>query len=235
MPTNIRQKLLNIQMELKAHKSQFNKFGNYNYRSCEDILEAVKPLCKKHNLLLMITDEMVVHGERFYVKSTAIICEVEGEIDQKGIACVAFARESLEKKGMDSSQITGSTSSYARKYALNGLFCIDDTRDADTQDNTAKPEKADSSKEHKKEMTEFFSGAITTTIGEVNFKEDISKKGKKYKLYHILGENEIIYNTLDKNLAEKAKEAMGAGLSVLITVKDDKWKNNIETLEIINE
>lgn len=117
-----------IQKELKAPKGQRNSFGNYNYRSCEDILEAVKPLLG--TAILTLPDEIVMIGDRFYVKSTAILTD-------KGVSvsCTAFARESLEKKGMDTAQITGAASSYARKYALNGLFCIDDTKDADTADN----------------------------------------------------------------------------------------------------
>ena len=118
-----------IQKELKAPKGQKNTFGNYNYRSCEDILEAVKPLLGDSTLTL--TDDVVMLGDRFYVKATATLRNGDATVEVS-----AFARESLEKKGMDSAQITGSTSSYARKYALNGLFCIDDTKDADTQDNT---------------------------------------------------------------------------------------------------
>lgn len=120
-----------IQKELKAPKGQVNKFGNYNYRSCEDILEAVKPLLGK--AVLVISDDIVQVGDRFYVKATARLSD-GGE----SVEAVAFARESFDKKGMDSAQITGATSSYARKYALNGLFCIDDTKDADAKENTEK-------------------------------------------------------------------------------------------------
>ena len=117
-----------IQQELKAPKNQRNNFGNYNYRSCEDILEAVKPLLKKHKLGLFIKDEIVNIGERYYVKANAIIYDE----DNKLLADIsAYAREEETKKGMDASQITGAASSYARKYALNGLFAIDDTKDAD--------------------------------------------------------------------------------------------------------
>lgn len=131
---NIYEKLLKIQTELKAPKSQRNTFGGYDYRSCEDILEAVKPLCKAHNVVLNISDEIVMVGERYYVRATATLIDLD---DQKGNAIatienVAYAREEENKKGMDASQVTGATSSYARKYALNGLFCIDDTKDADT-------------------------------------------------------------------------------------------------------
>lgn len=124
------EKLINIQNELKAPKMQFNKFGNYNYRNCEDILEALKPLLKKHELTLFITDEVVMIGNRFYVKATAKVTDKE----EISISVSAFARESEEKKGMDASQITGAASSYARKYALNGLFLIDDNKDNDYQE-----------------------------------------------------------------------------------------------------
>lgn len=127
----IHQKLIAIQTELKAPKSQFNKFGGYNYRNCEDILESVKPLCAKHDVVPLLSDEIVMIGERYYVKGIAKITDGKDEI-----VTTAFARESVDKKGMDESQITGSASSYARKYALNGLFCIDDTKDADFMDNS---------------------------------------------------------------------------------------------------
>lgn len=125
---SIYKKLLDIQSELKAPKNQFNKFGGYNYRSCEDILEGVKPLLKEHNATLIINDELISIGQRFYVKATVILIDIEtGE----KIESTSQAREEETKKGMDGSQITGSASSYARKYALNGLFCIDDTKDSD--------------------------------------------------------------------------------------------------------
>lgn len=126
-------KLIKIQKELKAPKGQFNKFGNYKYRSCEDILEAVKPLCAEEGVQLTISDEIVMIGERYYVKATATVTD-----GSESASVTAYAREEETKKGMDSSQITGATSSYARKYALNGLFCIDDTKDADTDEFTEK-------------------------------------------------------------------------------------------------
>jgi len=119
-------KLGKIQVELKAPKKQLNKFGGYNYRSLEDILEALKPLIKKHQISLIMNDELINIGERYYIKATASIYGGESSRSASG-----YAREAEHKKGMDESQLTGSTSSYARKYALNGLFCIDDTKDAD--------------------------------------------------------------------------------------------------------
>ena len=136
----IAEKLLNIQQELKAPKSQRNDFGNFSYRSCEDILEAVKPLLKANNCVLTISDELVNIGERYYIKATATLSSVE---EMGGIISnSAYAREPAEKKGADLSQITGACSSYARKHALNGLFCIDDQKDADTTNNGKKDAKA---------------------------------------------------------------------------------------------
>ena len=162
----IYKKLLEIQTELKAPKGQYNSFGKYKYRSCEDILEAVKPICKKHNVTLIISDEIVsigdnssttytenyydkdlkkenvrnvvTGGQRYYIKATATIIDIE---DGSNLSNTAYAREEETKKGMDGSQITGTASSYARKYALNGLFCIDDTKDADTDEYKEQTEK----------------------------------------------------------------------------------------------
>ena len=135
MSNSLRQKLCNIQTQLKAPKGQTNKFGGYKYRSCEDILTAVKPLLDEYNCALIIEDIMQEVGTRVYVKATATLadCGSEGIISTS-----AYARESETKKGMDDAQITGSASSYARKYALNGLFCIDDTRDADATNTHGK-------------------------------------------------------------------------------------------------
>lgn len=122
------ERLAEIQRTLNAPKSQHNKFGGYNYRSCEDILQAVKPLL--NGLVITVNDEMKAVGDRVYVQATATITDGE-----HSISTTAYAREALTKKGMDDSQITGSTSSYARKYALNGLLLIDDNKDADSRDN----------------------------------------------------------------------------------------------------
>lgn len=147
--------LLQIQSELKAPKGQYNSFGKYKYRSCEDILEAAKPICAKYGVVLTLSDELVNIGERYYIKATARLADDEG-----GSAEVtAYAREEETKKGMDGSQITGTASSYARKYALNGLFLIDDTRDADTDEYKTQSDKRQSAskqaepKEEPKELT----------------------------------------------------------------------------------
>ncbi len=136
---NLRTKLQSIQHELKAPKGQWNKFASFNYRSCEDILEALKPLLVEYKVILTISDEIVNFGDRYYVKATTCLKDIEGDDD-----CVTVsgcAREQEVQKGMNEAQITGSASSYARKYALNGLFAIDDTKDADAQDNSKAPVK----------------------------------------------------------------------------------------------
>jgi hypothetical protein len=132
---SLQEKLLSIQKELKAPKSQYNSFGKYRYRSCEDILEAVKPLLFKEEVVLTIADDLIAADGRFYVKASATLAYKD-----ERICTSAFAREDEVKKGMDGSQITGAASSYARKYALNGLFCIDDTKDADATNTGEKDE-----------------------------------------------------------------------------------------------
>lgn len=139
------EELINIQNELKAPKNLYNSFGKYKYRNAEGIMEAAKPLLKKYNCCLTLCDDIHMIGDRYYLKSTATLTNKEG----KSVTVTAFAREDKDKKGMDGSQITGTASSYARKYALNGLFLIDDTKDADTDeykaeaDSRAKREKID--------------------------------------------------------------------------------------------
>lgn len=149
MENNIYSRLQAVQMELKAPKDQYNDFGKYSYRSCEDILEAVKPLCQKQGLLLSLTDEIVEMGGRNYIKSIARVIEMETGME---FFTVAFAREDETKKGMDGSQISGCASSYARKYALNGLFCIDDTKDPDTLDNRSEVQLATQKQQNELEV-----------------------------------------------------------------------------------
>lgn len=132
-------KLTRIQVELKAPKNQFNKFGGYNYRSAEDILEGIKPLLDKYKVALVLNDELVHIGENYYVKATATLYDNDTE---KSISTTAYARESENRKGMDHAQVTGATSSYARKYAMNGLLAIDDTKDSDFTNKHNKEEKA---------------------------------------------------------------------------------------------
>ena len=154
----IYEKLSNIQSELKAPKSQYNSFGKYSYRSCEDILEAVKPICKNNKAVCTINDEIVLVGDRYYVKATAWLIDTESG---ERINNIAYAREEDEKKGMDGSQVTGASSSYARKYALNGLFAIDDTKDSDATNKgedkpktSVKQEKSEQPKQAQKPQPE---------------------------------------------------------------------------------
>lgn len=128
---SLKEKLSKIQQEMKAPKNMWNKFGNYSYRNAEGILEAFKPFEEKYNVALVLYDEVQQIGDRYYIKAIAKLLDCESD---KEITAYAFAREASDKKGMDDSQITGSTSSYARKYALNGLFLLDDNKDADTDE-----------------------------------------------------------------------------------------------------
>lgn len=160
---NIYEKLIKVQSELKAPKNQRNNFGGYNYRSCEDILEAVKPLLKDHKLTLIIKDYVGNVGDRYYITAEATLIDIEtGET----IKTQAQARESETKKGMDDSQITGTASSYARKYCLNGLFLIDDTKDADT----------DEYKKQNESVKEFSISTISPTM-EKALKDGIKANG----------------------------------------------------------
>ena len=176
----LQQKLIEIQAELKAPKSQYNKFGGYNYRNCEDILEAVKPLCAKHEIVPLLSDEIVMIGDRFYIKATAKVTDGKDEI-----STTAYARESKDKKGMDESQITGSASSYARKYALNGLFCIDDTKDADFMDNSQnsksqqQPKQQPAKETHVKGYNEFLKIQKEKNVPPVEITKFVAAEFKK--------------------------------------------------------
>lgn len=183
---NFNEKLLRVQAELKAPKDKDNTFGRYKYRSAESILEAVKPLLDKYQLVMRISDDIVYIGDRFYIKSVVTITDAVSGI---GVAEVsAFAREEDTKKGMDASQITGTASSYARKYALNGLFLIDDTKDTDT-DEYATETKNRKEYAEKKEKEESKPEPLATSrqieiikkIGEeLGYKEFDEEKVKKW-------------------------------------------------------
>lgn len=138
---SIYETLSHIQVELKAPKNLYNSFGKYKYRNAESILEAAKPLCAKHGCTMTVSDEVILIGSRYYIKATATVQDKDGN----AASTTALAREDETKKGMDGAQITGTASSYARKYALNGLFCIDDTKDPDSDEyhnqTTAEPKR----------------------------------------------------------------------------------------------
>lgn len=176
---NVYEKLQAVQENLKAPKSQYNVFGKYHYRNCEDIQEAAKPLMKEVKAALIVGDRLVVEGERYYIEATArfIDCETGEQVEN-----VAYAREEREKKGMDASQVTGSASSYARKYALNGLFCIDDVKDADNQNNTGKSSQTTKSGTGRERKAE--TGQLSGTASEIKITtkeiESVKKMVDKY-------------------------------------------------------
>ena len=156
---NVYEKLIKVQAELKVPKSKFNSFGKYKYRSLEDILEGVKPLLEKNKASLVIADSIEQVGDRYYLKATATFIDTE---NGESVSNSALARESADKKGMDDSQITGTASSYARKYALNGLLLIDDTKDADTDEaHVEKEARAEKAKDDEKNE------ALVTDIGDM--------------------------------------------------------------------
>ncbi|MBR5304915.1 MAG: ERF family protein [Candidatus Gastranaerophilales bacterium] len=184
------QRLIKIQQGLKAPKHQYNSFGEYNYRSCEDILEAVKPWLKDLGLALILKDDIVCVGDRYYVQATAILYDENGK---QITSTTALAREALEKKKSDESQLTGSASSYARKYALNGLFCIDDVKDADSTNKHGKDELKETSKDNKDEQI----------ISEMNKIDNLSDLNKFYAENK---DNVCDRNALNKLYANRAKE-----------------------------
>ena len=173
--SNVYLKLMNVQSELKAPKNQYNSFGKYAYRSCEDILEALKPVLLKHKAAVIVTDDIVFVDGRHYVKATVKFIDAEtGEMVENS----ALAREEESKKGMDACQLTGATSSYARKYALNGLFCIDDTKDSDATNTHGKeaPTKAQTqSKQNTPTRSKVLSEEQIKALYEVSEKAGYSK------------------------------------------------------------
>lgn len=197
----INDKLSAIQTQIKAPKNLYNKFGDYNYRNAESILESAKPYLKELGLILLLNDSIVMVGDRYYVRATATLSDcTSGEV----IEVSAYARESAEKPKMDSSQVTGSASSYARKYALNGLFLLDDTKDADTDEyhkQTNKPQQKEASEQEcKDELNELWERAG----GKDGFEEWYKKNTEK-------GFSTAVYAnmkaTLMKKINDKAKES----------------------------
>lgn len=165
---SIHDKLVKIQSELRVPKNNYNKFSNFYYRSAEDIQEALKPLLAENGLTLLLSDEVVLIGSRYYIKATASLTD-----GKETVATEAYAREEEVKKGMDGSQISGSSSSYSRKYALNGMFLIDDTKDADTRDN--KEEEVDQKESLKKIGDDILASRLRIKIKNVVLTEDLEK------------------------------------------------------------
>lgn len=184
MSDNVYQKLMRVQSKLKAPKNQFNKFGNYSYRSCEDILEGLKPLLKEVGAILVINDEVVNIANRFYIKATASFISID---DGEKIISSALAREEEERVKFDPAQLTGSVSSYARKYALNGLFAIDDTKDSDSTNKHDKDNITSLNNENKwtnpkltdNQIKRLYAIAYKKGIGADKVKEQVLKKFNK--------------------------------------------------------
>lgn len=204
----IHEKMMKIQTTLKAPKNLFNSFGNYKYRNAEGILEAVKPLLAENKLSMYISDDVQAVNDRVYVKATVSIFDIEtGE----SVMATASAREALNKKGMDDSQITGTASSYARKYALNGIFLLDDTKDADTDENqkerTARANKQEQNKEKLDQMKISLVKQKTLLDLCEDEKFDINKILKSYKHKSIKditeGQYKYIVANKDKESARK--------------------------------
>lgn len=204
---NINEKLLAIQSELKAPKGQYNSFGKYKYRSAEDILEAVKPLLAKYKALLILTDAINVVGEEYtentktlrtYLTATAKFIDTESNDINDIIVVCASAREPQTKTGMDASQITGTASSYARKYALNGLFCIDDTKDADTD-------------EYHKQTTKAIAKSVAEYMGDIDNAEteqEINNLFYEWSKVYVKGTED--YKKLTNKSFERKKQIVGA-------------------------
>ena len=192
---NLTEKLINAQAELKAPKGQYNSFGKYKYRSAEDILEGVKPVNAKYGLLLHLSDEPVYIGERHYIKATATITD-----GADTMVVTAYARESANRKGQDESQITGTASSYARKYALNGLYLIDDTKDADTDEYRNQGNKAPASKP----ATQAEIGNLKKEI--IAFSKLMTEQGKNVKQEQV--EQTLNITDYTKLNSEDVKEAV---------------------------
>lgn len=199
---SIKEKLLNIQQELKAPKGQYNSFGKYKYRSCEDILEAVKPILAKYKTVLSISDEVLMVGDRFYIKATATLSDAESD---ETISNTALAREEVEKKGQDASQITGTASSYARKYCLNGLFLIDDTKDADTDEYAKATGRGTPKEASEQELKDELNDLWEKAGGKDGFEDWYKKNTEK-------GFSQAVYATMKATLKKK--------------INDDKAKEN---------
>lgn len=190
---NIYEKLLKAQVELKAPKGQYNSFGKYKYRSCEDILEALKPVLDKFKLTLFIKDDVIEVNGRNYVK--AVISLVNIEKPDEFIETSALAREEREKKGMDGSQITGASSSYARKYALNGMFMIDDTKDSDSTNTHGK-------EEHKQDKVQEFLNSREGMIEKLNENLSSDKLKRMLTAYKV----EELWQMTDEQLKEACQK-----------------------------
>ena len=206
---SLRAKLMHIQEELKAPKNLFNKFGNYYYRNAESIQEALKPLEVKYGVMTMLSDSIEVVGDRIYVKATATLADTESS---DTLTVWAYAREAETKKGMDDAQVTGATSSYARKYALNGLFLLDDTKDVDSEEYQAQSKqeanKPTSKKaEPKKAEPKALSDKEMTFLKQRYTGDNLAKLLDFYKIERLDDIDPEVARNLIKQIVERAKKA----------------------------
>lgn len=222
-----------IQSEIKCAKEQINTFGNYNYRSCEDILEAAKPVLLKHGFTVTLTDEIVLIGQRYYVRATATLTGKDTNVSVTG-----YAREAETKKGWDESQITGAASSYARKYALNGLFALDDNKDADATNDHGKTPPAKSPEAPKKPatpppQTNTSPNTVRGRVADVKKVNGTSKDGKPYTKTGIVLEDGNTYSCFGspKDLSGNKIEKFDTGEEVEICFTQSGKYFNIVTIE----
>ena len=216
---NIYKALSEVQATLKAPKSNRNSFGNYNYRSAEDILEAVKPLLASNDLAMTLSDKVIQVGDKNYIEATVTIYDIGSDSDIV-LTATAYAREAQDKKGMDDAQITGAASSYARKYALNGMFNIDDTKDADTDEHTAQRQKAPATEQVQDRVADASkppeamgqSDELTRAKAMINqelIKHDYTRPDQKQAFITMVIEKPTIDNIDDANAVMDAIEAEG--------------------------
>lgn len=201
---NLYEKLSNVQQKLSVPKNQYNEFGKYKYRSCEDIVESAKPLLAGEGLVMTITDEIVVIGDRHYVKATVTIYDPAEDAEH---SVQGFAREEENKKGMDSMQLTGATSSYARKYALNGMFAIDDAKDADSTNKHNRGKKTNPKKAPKK------------------------TSGRQKEIKKTVGDNEEMQNMVREYLAEEKPDNVKKSDFGVDKLSNQKYKILLDTLK----
>ena len=226
----IHEKLLKIQSSISVPKNQHNKFGNYDYRSCEDILSALKPLLKEVKCTVTVNDELVMIGDRYYIKATATLIDCESG---KSISNESYAREEESKKGMDSSQITGTASSYARKYALNGLLLLDDVKDADSNESQQQSRNAKSDKNQQQNQN-----TGTNKGQQQNQNTTRSNKGSQNGTQKKLIDNralETLRKRFKDNRVDEAKVCSIFKVSALSQLSVSQYENITQHFEQVKE
>ncbi len=223
------EKLIAIQAEIKAPKEQWNNFGGYNYRSCEDILEAAKPLLLKNDVLVTLSDELEMIGDRFYTRATAM-----AKSGEEKLYVTAYAREQETKKGMDGAQITGAASSYARKYALNGLFLIDDNKDSDEKETKPKKGKQQPATSPEEPPAAPVGVDDTSTGIPSDYQVKTGEKNGKSWTKHGFKFGDKWFSTFSKTDAEFILDAKAEGLPVIITFTTSGQYSTIKSVVLAN-